>query len=249
MKRMLLIKRKGFNYYTDYTELYLHRSFENKGYYLVKEESKSVFSVIVDISETEKYMTALSPYFNTLSDEEIKEFAELLSVNFKSEVIVLPYEENYKFKGIPCRMMFSDTHNAFEEDAYVYDSRPEFIRECFSDCISYQPYVIEHINYGGAFNGLDITLTFDSSDVELEETTLNYFKGKDRISKEIIFEKSGNKFKCSRPDFIMDKGINKYSAVLRGKKRENEKSKCGFYIRFVPKSATKILNPEMIVEA
>ena len=51
VKKLFLIKRKGFNYYTDYTELYLHKAFENKGYYLVKDESKCLFHVIVDISE------------------------------------------------------------------------------------------------------------------------------------------------------------------------------------------------------
>ena len=46
----------------------------------------------------------------------------------------------------------------------------------------------------------------------------------------------------------MDKGINKYSAVLRGKKREDEKSKNGFYIRFVPRCSAEFLNVEMKVK-
>jgi len=247
VKKLFLIKRKGFNYYTDYTELYLHRSFENKGYYLVKDESKCLFSVIVDISE-EKYMTVLSPYFDTLSEDDAREFSEILGSNFKSEVIAMPCTENYQFKGIPYRFMFSDIYNAFEEDIYVYDTSPEFVQECFSQCKSEQPYVVEYINYGGAFRGLEISLSFDNADVILEEPSLNYYVGKEKLTKELTFEKSGNKFYCSVPEFHMNKGINKYSAVLRGKKREDEKSKNGFYIRFVPRSSDEFLNVKMMVK-
>ena len=128
---MFVIKRKGFNYYTDYTELYLHKAFENKGYYLVKDESKCLFHVIVDISE-EKYMTVLSPYFDTLSEDEAIEFAAILGSNFKSEVISMTCSPNYQIKGIPYKFMFSDIYNAFEEDIYSYDKEPEFVRESYS---------------------------------------------------------------------------------------------------------------------
>lgn len=247
VKKLFLIKRKGFNYYTDYTELYLHKSFENKGYKLVKDESKCLFDVIIDISE-EKYMTALSPYFDALPEEDVKELAEILSSNFKSEVIVMPCLENYQFKGIPHKFMFSDIYNAFEEDVYVYNESPEFARECFSQCKGNQPYVVEYVNYGGAFTGLDITLSFDNANIVLEEASLNYYKGNNKISKELTFEKSGDMFKCSVPEFYMNRGINKYSAVLRGKKREDEKSKNGFYIRFVPRGSDEILNAEIMVK-
>ena len=107
---------------------------------------------------------------------------------------------------------------------------------------------MEYINYGGAFKGLEISLSFDNADVILEEPSLNYYVGKEKLTKELTFEKSGNKFYCSVPEFYMDKGINKYSAILRGKKREDEKSKNGFYIRFVPRSSDGFLNVEMMVK-
>ena len=248
MKRLFLIKRKGFNFYTDYTELYLHKSFENKGYYLVKEKNKCLFDVIVDICDNEKYMVVLSSHFDSLSEEDALEFTEILSANFKSEVITIPYTKNYELKGTLYKFMFSDTYSAFEEDAYVYDQNPELVREVFSPCISQRPYVINYTNYGGAFRGLEIELFFDGDDVELEEATFNYFQGKDKIAKEIIFEKNSNVFKCKLEDFFMDKGINKYSAVLRGKKKENEKCKHSFYIRFIPKSDAEILVPNINVK-
>ena len=63
MKRVLYIKRKGFNYYTDYTELYLHEALQNYGFSLIREKEKSTFGVTVYISENEKYMAVLSPFF------------------------------------------------------------------------------------------------------------------------------------------------------------------------------------------
>lgn len=248
MKTYFLIKRKGFNYYTDYIELYLHRSFEKKGYFLVKEKKNSVFSVMVYGCEDEKYMAVASPFFDTLSNEETHEIAELLHYNFKSEVKIMPCSDDYELEGNHYTFMFSNTHNAFEEDAYVYDSEPEFVQELFSPCISYQPCIIGRVNYGGAFKGLDITLTFESDGVELEETVLICFKGKKIVSEKIVFEKLNNKFKCVIPDFSMDKGINRYSAVLKGKHGADKKSECSFYIRFIPKSTKKILNPEVIIK-
>ena len=88
----------------------------------------------------------------------------------------------------------------------------------------------------------------DNDDVVLEEASLNQYIRKNRLSKQLNFVKSGNIFKCSVPDFYLDKGINKYSAVLRGKKREDEKSENGFYIRFIPRSSENFLNVEPIVK-
>jgi hypothetical protein len=46
----------------------------------------------------------------------------------------------------------------------------------------------------------------------------------------------------------MDKGFNQYSAVLRAKKRQDEMNRCGFYIRFIPRSSTEVLNVEPMVK-
>ena len=80
--------------------------------------------------------------------------------------------------------------------------------------------------------------------------TINiYYKGKDRISKELVFEKTKNEYKCSVPDFYMEKGLNKYSAVYRGRKLADEKEKNGFSIRFIPLCNGDDLNVEIKVEA
>ncbi len=249
MKKLFLIKRKGFNYYTDYTELYLHRSFENKGYYLVKDESKCLFNVIVDISE-EKYITVLSPYFDTLSEDDAREFSKILGSNFKSEVIVMPCMENYQFKGIPYRFMFSDTYNAFEEDIYVYDKEPEFVREAYSSyCKPNDLYSEEYVNYGGGFKGIEISVSFDVEDVEIEHAFLTYTPRKKIERCDLVFEKKNGAFICTLDDFSIEKGINKYSAVLRYRKLQDEKWKHGFSIHFKPKSDFETLAPKISINA
>ena len=250
MKRIFLIKRKGVNFYRDYTELYLHQSFENKGYHLVKAKDKKLFGVIVDVSMSEKYMTVLSPYFDTLTEDEAKAFADILSDNFKSEVIIDYVTGDYEVKEIPYVFMFSDVHNAFLEDVYVYDNAPEFVRESHSTyCKSGDLYSEEYVNYGGGFKGIEIRISFDVEDVEIENTFLTYEPHKEIKRLQIAFEKKNGVFVCALDDFSMDKGINKHSAVLRCKKLQKEKWKHGFSIHFRPRSDIENLVVKVSVKA
>lgn len=251
MKRVFLIKRKGFNFYGDYTEKYLHQSFETKGYYLVKEKEKKLFGVIVDVSMSKKYMTVLSPYFDTLTEDDAKEFAEILSNKFKSEVTIDYVTGNYEINETPYMFMFSDVHNAFDEDAYVYDNAPEFVRESYSAyCKSGDLYSEEYVNYGGRFKGIEISILFDVEDVEIDEAFLTYDTPKNEIERlQIAFEKKNGVFVCVLDDFFMDKGINKHSAVLRYKKLQKEKWKHGFSIHFKPKSDAESLVPKVSVKS
>ena len=250
MKRVFLIKRKGFNYYGSYTEKNLHQAFEHKGYYLVKEQEKRLFGVIVDAPMSEKYMTVLSPFFDTLSEEEAYEFAEILSEKFKSEVRIDYITGNYEIKDTPYVFMFSDVHNAFDEDVYVVDSEPEFVRESYSVyCKSGDLYSEEYVNYGGRFKGIEISISFDVEDVEIEDAFLAYEPHTEVVRRQIVFEKKNGVFVCVLDDFSMDKGINKHSAVLRGKKLQNEKYKHGFSIIFKPKSNAQSLVPKVYVKS
>ena len=250
MKRVFLIKRKGFNFYGDYTEKYLHQSFEHKGYYLVKERDKKVFGVIVDVPMSKKHMTLLSPYFDTLTEDGAKEFAKILSDNFKSEVTIDYVTGNYEINETPYMFMFSDEHNAFDEDVYVYDNEPEFVRESYSAyCKSGDLYSEEYVNYGGRFKGIEISISFNVEDVEIENAFLTYEPHKEIERLQIAFEKKNGVFVCVLDEFSMDKGINKHSAVLRYKKLQKEKWKHGFSIHFKPKCDTESLIPKVSVKA
>lgn len=249
MKRLFLIKRKAYNFYTDYTRLYLHRAFETKNYYLILDESKCLFDIFIYISD-EKYMTAYSSYFDAFSDEEADEFAKILSENFKSEVIVEPYTSEYEFKGAKYRFMFSNRYNAFLEDPYVYDLPPKFLRRtCSARCEYNNVYLVEYINFGGAFNGIKIKIAFENETVELEDTFLLQDIGKQYSKREIFFQKHNGIFECVIDDFALERGINEYSAKLKGKTGFRELSKHGFTISFVPKGAEGVLSPKISVSA
>lgn len=236
MKRVFLIKRKGFNFYTDYTELYMHQAFEQKGYHLVKEVEKKLFGVIVDVSTAEKYMTALSPFFDTLTEEEAEAFAKILSEKFKSDVLIDYITGNYEVKEVPYVFFFSDVHNAFNEDVYVYDKAPEFVREIRSSyCKSGDIYSEGYVNYGGGFKGIEISVSFDTENVEIDEAFLTITPKREIERLGIAFEKKNGAFVCALKDFAMEKGINRYSAVLRGSKLQKEKDKYGFGIHFKPR--------------
>jgi len=251
MKRVFLINRKGFNFYGDYTEKYLQQSFENKGYYLVKEKDKKLFGVIVDVPMSKEYMTVLSPYFDTLTEDDAKEFAKILGDKFKSEVTIDYVTGNYEINEPPYIFMFSDMHNAFDEDVYVYDNAPEFVRESYSTyCKPGDLYSEEYVNYGGRFKGIEIGISFDVEHVEMEEAFLTYDTPKNEIERiQIVFEKKNGVFVCVLDDFFMDKGINKHSAVLRYKKLQKEKLKHGFSIHFKPKSDAESLVPKVSVKS
>lgn len=250
MKRVFLIMRKGFNFYENYTEKYLHQSFENKGYCLVKEKDKKLFGVIVDVPMSKKYMTVLSPYFDTLTEDDAKEFAKILSDNFKSEVTIDYVTGNYEINEPPYIFMFSDVHNAFDEDVYVYDNEPEFVREsCSAYCKSGDLYSEEYVNYGGRFKGIEISISFDAEDVEIENAFLTYEPHTEVDRCQLVFENKHGVFVCVLDDFSMDKGINKHSAGLRYKKLWKEKRKHGFGIHFIPKSDAESLFPKVIVKS
>ncbi|MBQ8836523.1 MAG: hypothetical protein IJ002_03320 [Clostridia bacterium] len=233
MKSAFLIRKKGFNFYGDYIELYMHRVFEHKGYHLVKDRSKALFAVVVYAADGEKYMTAVSPYFDTMSDEELSEMTELLCAEFKSEVIAMP-QIHAEFCGEVHVCMFSDLYNAFEEPPFVADGAPEFT-EYMHDavCKNGSRYLAGYTNYGGAVRGIAVDITF-IEDVDIEDAALIYYEGKNSVEKLFCVSKTASGFTLTAPDFEMKEGINKYSAALRGKKYADECERHGFYIRFVP---------------
>ena len=88
MKKVLMVSKKGFNYYTDYTEMYLHKAFQNYGYSIVRNKKKSDFSVFVSFPESEKYMNIVSPFFDDLDKHDITDLCSFFSEAFKSDVIM-----------------------------------------------------------------------------------------------------------------------------------------------------------------
>ena len=84
METHIKLRKKGFNYYADYTEKYLNETLEAYGYKLSLRKDNAKESLVFTFDES-PWLTVSSPSFNMLSDEALKEFAENLAEKFKKE--------------------------------------------------------------------------------------------------------------------------------------------------------------------
>ena len=244
MKKMLMIKRKGFNYYTDYTELYLHNAFQNYGYSIVRDKDKSDFSVFVYISEAEKYMKVTSPFFDNLSENNVTELCDVFSEAFKSEVTITEASEYENDSINTYEFMLSNNHSAYDEPVYMVDEPPKL--EWRTRDINFETnkdYCMSFVNVGGKFSGINITFDFNENiyDLDLSDAHISRWNGHSFSRQEIVFKKEENSFKADIDFLKIEKGINPKSAVLRGKKRANEEERYGFWLGVLPVSKEEVV--------
>lgn len=246
MKRVLYIRRKGFNYYTDYTELYLHNALENYGFSLIRRADKCTFSVRVYISESEKYMALLSPFFDSIDESDLIKLCKNFSNAFKSEVIVSACPDDAVFTGDEEYFMFSESFSAFDEPVYLTES-PASLHRKIADCFfrSNNPYLIRFVNTGGKLSGIDIALEFEENigRLSIEEAEIICYENKKEARKPLVFTKENGAFGAKADFLTIEQGINPACAVLRGKKLFNEELKHGFSLKFIP------MHPDNIVFA
>lgn len=244
MKRMLMVKRKGFNYYTDYTELYLHNAFQNYGYSIVRDKAKSDFSVFVYISEAEKYMKATSPFFDDLSENNVAELCDVFTETFKSEVTMVEASEYDNDSINTYEFMLSKNHSAYDEPVYLIDEPPKLERRIgVVNFKTNKDNSMSFVNVGGKISGINITLDFNEKiyDLDLLDARVSHFNGENFIRQEFVFEKVNNTFKADIDFVKVDKGINPKSAVLRGKKRATEEERYGFWLGVLPVSKEDVV--------
>ena len=249
MKRVLYVRRKGFNYYTDYTELYLHEALQNYGFSLIREKEKSTFGVTVYISESEKYMAMLSPFFDSIDETDLITLCEIFSKTFKSEAIVSACPDDAVFPGDKEYFMFSENYSAFDEPVYLIEEAPK-LKWKTADCLFQvnNPYLIRFVNIGGKLSGINIALDFeeDIRGLSIEKAEIIYYINKKETRKPVNFTKSNNSFFADADFLFIDKGINPACAVLRAKKLYNEELKHGFALKLMPESSTDtILKPTL----
>ena len=244
MKRMLMVKRKGFNYYTDYTELYLHKAFQNYGYSVVRDKDKSDFSVIVYISEFAKYMMLTSTFFDELSESDAVNLCEIFSNAFKSEAAIADITEceNASFEAY--EFMLSKIYSAYDEPVYMINEPPKL--EWRTRDINFETnknYSMSFVNVGGKFSGINITFEFNENlyDLELSDAHLSRFNGHSFSEQEFVFKKENGCFKADIDFLKLEKGVNPKSAVLRAKKRANEEERYGFWLGVLPVSKENIV--------
>ena len=244
MKRKLMVKRKGFNYYTDYTELYLHRAFQNYGYSVVRDKAKSDFSVIVHISEEEKYMEMISPFFDKLSESDVANLCDVFSDAFKSEVAIAEINGYEKVSTGVYEFMLSKTYSAYDEPVYLIDVAPKLVRRTWKYSFkTNESYSMRFVNVGGKISGINITLDFNENihDLDLSDAHISCFNRESFSSQEFLFKKENSSFKADIDFLKIEKGINPNCAVLRGKKKANEEDRYGFWFGVLPVSKEDVV--------
>lgn len=244
MNRTLMIRRKGFNYYTDYTELYLNRAFQNYGYSVVRDKSKSDFSVTVYISESAKYMIMISTFFNELSEGNVANLCEVFSDAFKSEAKIADIIECENASYEMYEFMLSKTYSAYDEPVYLVDETQKL--EWRTRDVNFKTnkdFCMSFVNVGGKISGINITLHFneDICDLHLSDAYISSFNGQCFPRREILFKKQNTSFEADVHFLNIEKGINPKSAVLRGKKRATEERRYGFWLGFLPVSKEDVV--------
>ena len=250
------VKRKGFNYYTDYISKYFEDTFSKYGFHVVKNPLQSEFSLFMIIDDT-PWMTIVSNKLETMDIAMLHKLSNEISDAFKSSAIVETC--NLSKLDSVIEFHFSSKHSAFEEPAFICEGET-IIKWNSSDviCQSGKPFILSCSNYGGISRGLEIVIAGDF----VEQDTINFdslkvyyhdYTGKTKkklfyeVEPQKIIQSDGKKvYFYDYSDFIFPEGINPYSAKLMGKKGDDERNARSFYIYMIPYGNQSDLNTMFI---
>jgi len=86
------VKRKGFNYYTDYMERYFEKVAAEFGYHLTKRKEQAELWCVAFIDDPQsggsKWITITSPIFGEIPYAGLLELTQLIGEHFKSESVL-----------------------------------------------------------------------------------------------------------------------------------------------------------------
>ena len=192
------VKRRGFNYYTDYMERYLEMVAANHGFHLTKRREQAMLWCITFTGEPSmggsKWITFTSGAFSEITYEQLEELSRLIAKCFKSESIIEPLdgelkeitqmmiaylrgersfpmtEEQYHKYGTPDLWLFSQAYSAFSEPPFITEG--ETVLKIVTHpmyCVPGENFLIGMQNYGGISRGLIINISFDCSPDDMIE--------------------------------------------------------------------------------
>ena len=200
------VKRRGFNYYTDYMEQYFENVAVQYGYHLTKRREQAEFWCVTFIGDPSygdsKWITFISSSFADIAYEKMDELSQHIGQCFKSECVIeavddslfelskavkLFYEGKGNFKmteeimrkhGFPCCWYFSREFSAFDEPIIITEAETAFkVVQYDAQCVSNKKFGISVMNIGGVSKGLIINISFEQvNDIGIESPTLILFK-------------------------------------------------------------------------
>ncbi len=186
------VRRRGFNYYTDYMERYFEKAAVHYGYHLVKrweQAERYCLTLIGDPHEGgQKWMIFMPHGIIEIAHEQVQGLACVIAESFKSESIVqetdedldqvtqrmkaylkgesdfhMTQEQRRKY-GTPYFWLFSREYSAFDEPPFMTEGET-ILRNGMHDvfCVSGRNFLLGVHNFGGFSKGLIITVSFDTA--------------------------------------------------------------------------------------
>lgn len=236
------LRRKGFNYYTDYTQRYLETVFNQSSYYQTLRHERAELSCEICF-DSSPWLTFSANWLCNYSSEQTVRFAEALAEAFKTK-----YEIAHDFEKdkSACCMTYYFTKNkayaAVNEDPFIRDGPPKLGIYCYSRCLrDQQPAVISVQNFGGVSTGITVETTCAAGVIELTDFHILY---QDTHGIEPYVSKMPTSIKAdyARPqttiykfgDFSIPEGVNLYSTKLMGRAKQEQCNKRSFSVKFIP---------------
>lgn len=238
METHIKLRKKGFNYYTDYTEKYLDEALNAYGYKLSlrKENGKGSLTLFWDESP---WLTVSAPWFDEMSEEKVKEVAENLAKKFKTVYEITSEEPKEKFEERH-EYYITDGVGAIDEPFFITEGEPcfEWVTMPFRQNYN-KPYHISFQNYGGIKKGLVAEITVKNKNAEIKDFELRKMDSNGDFevfkSEPIVAENENDKiYRFEFPEYVIPEGINRYSIKLMAKKKQTECEKRRIFISFLP---------------
>ena len=248
MSAALKIIKKGFNFYTDYIDRYMHNTMENVGFHLVRDKEKADIAIVCINDLNSRYMYFVSDYFlnadkntkniiSTAAEKNFKSYAQFSEIDTDrfsfgitdgKPIIHINNKEDTDLHI----MMFSKKYNAFEEPAFVRGGNSELVNVSRdAEFRTNKINMFTYQNYGGIKKGLTIYADADTDNIVFGKAEIC----KNGVAEELCFERISEngvyRYKCCLPDFEIPEGINKNSARLLYKKGQDERIKRQFFIK------------------
>ena len=142
---------------------------------------------------------------------------------------------------------------AFDEPPFLREGKPELAIASYSRVLrSAQPALLSYQNFGGIATGLSVAIEMPDGNALLNAFALYSWdleRGKkkpttplEQIVVPVIEVKNGRRHIFYRfPEFVLPEGVNRYSAKLRGKGKQDQYTLRQFFLRFTPICDTDFL--------
>lgn len=243
---VILLRKRGFNYYTDYAETYLERAFSPYGYYLTFRPEQQEWQCSLQYEGCEQ-LVFRAPWLEQLNASQLDALCAFLAKSFHTTARIVSEDAVPLNEDLPQTITygFSSQAGAFFEPPFITEGSP-VLRVITHDLLEFwseeTPVVVSYQNYGGPAKGLTVHFALPE-DVSVKTMELcsewdprlrkqNEAKTKSMVTvPQIVTSNGQHEYLYEFPDFEIPEGINRFSRKLRGRKAAEEAACRRFWLR------------------